>query len=64
MKDSWNEIVDKIDMKKLALFDWKKWRGTFLAKQARIVVDYLKSLMDSNTFPRDDLKVLLQLVSV
>ena len=51
-------------MKKLALFDWKKWRGTFLAKQAKIVVDYLKRLMNGNTFPRDDLKEMLQLVSV
>ena len=65
LKDKWNDIIDQgIDYENLTLFDWDTWDGTFLADQARSVIVYLQTLLDQNTFPRDDLKELLQLVLV
>ena len=56
LKDNWNRIAENIDMQDLKLFDWRKWRGTFLVKQAKNMISYLKGLLDKNTFPRDDMK--------
>lgn len=65
LKDDWNKILENnIDYDDLEVFDWKKWRGTYLAKRAREVLAYLQSLLENNTFPREDLKELLILVLV
>ena len=57
-------IEKEIDYEDLELFDWEKWDGTFLAERANQVLVYLQSLMEKNTFPREDLKELLNLVLV
>ena len=64
LKDNWNKVAETIDTENLCLFDWKRWRGTFIAKQAKEVIAYLETLLENNTFPREDLKELLQLVYV
>ena len=65
LKDNWNKVLDKtIDYGKLELFNWRKWRGKFIAHQAQSVKTYLLSLMENNTFPREDSKELMHLVLV
>ena len=65
LKDSWNDIIEKrINYENLELFDWEKWEGTFLADQAREVMEYMKSLLETNTFPREDMRELMNLVLV
>ena len=66
LKDDRNKIIEnEIDYDDLDdLFDWKKWRRTYLGKRAAEVSEYLQSLLQDNTFPREDLKELLVLVLV
>ena len=65
LKENWNDVIEKkIDYEDLDLFDWNKWEGTFIADQARSVIVYLKTLLINNTFSREDLKELLNLVLV
>ena len=61
----WNDLLEKgIDYTKLELFNWKKVTGTFLEEQARIVLNFCKTCLDSNVFPRDDYKELCTLAVV
>ena len=65
LKDNWNVILKKtIKYDQLEFFDWKKWRGKFIAKQAESVKSNLLALMTNNTFPREDSRELLNLVLV
>ena len=65
LKDEWNNIIEKeIDYDNLELFDWKRWKGTFLAQRAGEVIVYLEFLLENNTFPRSDLRELMNLVLV
>ena len=65
LKDGRNKILeDKIDYDDLELFNWEQWSGNFLAERAQQVLVYLQSLKENNTFPREDLKELLNLVLV
>ena len=65
LKDEWNKIIEEeIDYEDLELFDWEKWDNTYLADRAREVLVYLESLKKNNTFPREDMKELLNLVLV
>ena len=65
LRDKWNNILDTtINYDDLDLFDWNKWRGTFVETQARQVLAQLLSLQENNTFPREDMKELLTLVLV
>ena len=60
LKDNWNDIIDNgINYETLELFDWEKWAGTFIADQGREVLVYMKSLLESNTFPREDKREFL-----
>ena len=40
------------------------WKDTFVADQAREVKAYMECLLENNTFPREDLRELLNLVLV
>ena len=62
LKSSWNDI--EIDYDDLDLFDWHKAEGTCIADQAKEVLVFYRSLLENNTFPREDLKELLSLVLV
>ena len=65
LKDNWNVMLEKtINYEQLELFDCKKWRGKFIAKQAELVKSYLLALMTNSTFPREDSRELLNLVLV
>ena len=65
LKDEWNNIIEKeIDYDNLELFDLKRWKGTFLAQRAGEVIVYLEFLLENNTFPRSDLRELMNLVLV
>ena len=65
LKDNWNKVVEAtIDYENLELFNWRKWRGKFIAQQAEWVKNYLLTLMAKNTFPREDSKELMNLVLV
>ena len=60
LKNNWNDIIDNgINYETLELFDCEKWEGTFLADQGREVLVYMKSLLESNTFPREDKREFL-----
>ena len=65
LKDDWNKIIEKeIDYEDLELFDWEKWEGTFMAETARQVLVYMEALRENNTFPREDMRELMNLVLV
>ena len=57
-------LEEVINYDEIVLFDWKRWKGTFVAAHARQVQVQLESLLSNNTFPREDLKELLTLVLV
>ena len=65
LKDGWNKVLENgIDYENLEVFDWEEWEGTFLADQAREVRVYMETLLENNTFPREDMRELLNLVLV
>ena len=65
LKEGWNKIIEEeIDYEDLELFDWEKWGNTYLADRAKEVLVYMEYLKKNNTFPREDMRELMNLVLV
>ena len=64
LRQSWPDIMNKIDYSDLSRFDWNGFSGSVLEQEASLSLEFCRKALASDTFPREDYKELVQLILV